>query len=270
MMALLALLMALPVPAIGSGLRMAQSAQQETQQQKKPQGGESEDPVLLQRLGILYIQENQPKQAIRTLLRATDYLPENGETHMWLGFAYFLNRQFDEAEESYLRAIAHNPDLTEVHNYLGLLRVEQGEPEQAINEFELALEDPTFPPVSRLRVLLNLGKLYFEQGDPESAMKPLQEAVELATNPTEPAYSLVYLLVGKTLRQTGRLEEAVAALSKVLEVEESNVDAHLVIGLAYRDMGNIDKARNHLQQVLRLAPGSAMSERAQAALAQLH
>ena len=75
---------------------------------------QSEDPLLLQRLGILYIQENQPQEAIRALLKATDLMPENGETHMWLGFAYFLNRQFDDAEESYYRALSHNPSLTEV------------------------------------------------------------------------------------------------------------------------------------------------------------
>jgi Tfp pilus assembly protein PilF len=233
------------------------------------QGVQSDDPVLLQRLGILYLTENQPRQAIEALEQATALMPENGETHMWLGFAYFLNQQFDEAEESYVRALLHNPDLTDAHNYLGLLHAEQGDTQKALNEFEIALADPAYPPVSRMRVLYNIGKLYLETGDPDSALTYLQRAVELARNPADTTYELVYLMLGKTLSELGRNEEAAIALERVLETNEQNAEAHLELGLAYRDQGDFFKAREHLSRVVQLAPGSPFSERARAALAQL-
>jgi len=233
------------------------------------QAGQSDDPILLQRLGILYIQENQPRPAIDALEQATALMPENGETHMWLGFAYFLNQQFDDAEESFVRALLHNPDLTDAHNFLGLLHAEQGNTEKALNEFEIALADPAYPPMSRMRVHYNLGKLYYETDQPDLALTYLQQAVELARNPSDPTYELVYLMLGKVLRQLGRNEEAVVALQRVLESTPQHAEAHLELGLAYRDQSDFFKAREHLSQVVQLAPGSPFSERARAALAQI-
>ena len=231
--------------------------------------GQSDDPILLQRLGILYLQENQPREAIRALEQASALMPENGDTHMWLGFAYFLNQQFDEAEESYVRALLHNPDLTDAHNFLGLLHAEQGNTQKALNEFQIALADPAYPPVSRMRVHYNIGKLYFETEEYDLALASLQQAVELARNPADPTYGLVYLILGKVLRQIGRTEEAVIALERVLEGGNQNAEAHLELGLAYRDQGDFFNAREHLSQVVQLAPGSPFSERARAALAQI-
>lgn len=230
---------------------------------------QSNDPILLQRLGVLYLQENQPREAIRALEQASALMPENGETHMWLGFAYFLNQQFDDAEESYVRALLHNPDQTDAHNFLGLLHAERGDTQKALNEFEIALADPAYPPVSRMRVNYNLGKLYFETDQPDVALTYLQQAVELARNPADPTYGLVYLMLGKVLRQIGRNEEAVVSLERVLEGAEQNPEAHLELGLAYRDQSDYFKAREHLSRVVQLAPGSPFSERARAALAQI-
>ena len=230
---------------------------------------QSNDPILLQRLGILYLQENQPSEAIMALEQASALMPENGDTHMWLGFAYFLNQRFDDAEESYVRALLHNPDLTDAHNFLGLLHAERGHTQKALNEFEIALADPAYPPVSRMRVHYNLGKLYYESDEPDLALGYLQRAVELARNPADPTYGLVYLMLGKVLRQIGRTEEAVIALERVLEGSDQNAEAHLELGLSYRDESDFFKAREHLSRVVQLAPGSPFSERARAALAQI-
>ena len=97
----------------------------------------------------------------------------------------------------------------------------------------------------------------------------LQKAVQLATDRTDQSYQLTYLLLGTTLRQLGRTDEALSALEEVLQLDDRNIEANLVIGLAYRDRGEPLNACRHLQQVLRFAPGSESSERAQAALAQL-
>lgn len=256
----------LVVTALCSGLVAATPAVPlETEQDP----AQSDDPILLQRLGVLYLQENQPREAIRALEQATLLMPENGETHMWLGFAYFLNQQFVDAEESYERALLHNPDQTDAHNFLGLLHAEQGDTQKALNEFEIALADPAYPPVSRMRVNYNIGKLYYETEEYDLALTYLQQAVELARNPADPTYGLVYLMLGKVLRQIGRNEEAVVALARVLEGSDQNAEAHLEMGLAYRDQSDFFKAREHLSRVVQLAPGSPFSERARAALAQI-
>ena len=223
----------------------------------------------LQVLGILYLQENQPAEAIRVLLRAIDLNPENGETHMWLGAAYFFYRDFEEAEDSLLRALVHNPRLAEAHNYLGLLWYTQGDPDRAITEFEVALEDPGFPPASRWRVHLNLGNIYLECDEPDVALRHLRQAIGLGVRDNDPGFQPLHVQLGKALVQLARPGEAVAALDKILAINPDHVEAHFVIGLAYRDTGELGSAREHLQRVVRLAPGSEFSERAQALLSRL-
>lgn len=221
-----------------------------------------DDPLVLQRLGIEHIRANQPSEAIRYLRRATDYMPENGETHMWLGFAYFLNQEFDLAEESYLRALSHNPDLTEVHNRLGVLKWKQGQHEVAIGEFEQALGDPTYPTISKARVHANLGNLHREVGRLEDSLRHLRRAVELASVPSDPVHALAHLSLAKALYDLGRKDEALAAAEEALSTEPKNVDAMLTKGLALRDLGRTEEACATMAQVLELAPGSELSERA--------
>ncbi len=85
-----------------------------------PQNPDDIDPRDLQMLAILYIEDNQPHEAIPLLERSVDLYPENGETYMWLGVAEFLTEQFSESEESLMKALSRNPGLTESRNYLGL------------------------------------------------------------------------------------------------------------------------------------------------------
>lgn len=226
------------------------------------------DPRDLQILAILYIQENQPYEAIPLLERSVDLYPENGETYMWLGVAQFLTEQFDLAEESFMKALARNPGLTDVRNYMGLLRYKQGDLDGAVREYLVALKDPVYPPISKARVRYNLGNVYLEMGNPEAAREQLSASVAGVSTRDE-LFEPVHLQLARALKQLDRPQEAIAALLKVTEVDDLNVEAHLELGLAYRDLSQAPAARRHLQKVVDLAPGTDASARAQAALARL-
>ena len=230
---------------------------------------EEMDPRDLQVLAILYIEQNQAYEAIPLLERAVDLYPENGETYMWLGVAEFLTEQFPKAEESFMKALARNPSLTEVRNYLGLMRSKQGDINAAMREFLLALRDPVYPPESKARVRLNLGNLYLETNQPELAREQLTEAVAAVPSRTDQVYQPLHLQLAKSLIGLDRTQEAIAALTKVIEVNEENIEAHLQLGFAHRDLGQRRVAREHFERVIQLAPGTELSERAQAALARM-
>jgi len=219
-------------------------------------------------LAILYIQENQPYEAIPLLEHSVDLYPENGETYMWLGFAQYLTEQFDDAEESYMKALARNPGLTDVRNYLGLLRYKQDDLDGATREFLTALRDPVYPPVSKARVRLNLGNVYLEIGNPNAALEHLSAGAN-SVAVRDQVYQPLHIQLAKALKELGRMQEAISALRKVIEVDDQNVEAHLELGMAYRDLSQAPAARRHLQMVVDLAPGTEASERAQAALAKL-
>lgn len=226
------------------------------------------DPRDLQILAILYIEDNQPNEAIPLLQRSVDLYPENGETYMWLGVAQYLTDQLEPAEESLMKALARNPGLTDARNHLGFLRYKQGDMDGAVREFLAALSDPVYPPVSKARVRLNLGNVYLEMGNPEAAREHLAAGVAVVA-PRDQVFAPLHLQLARALKQLGRMQEAIAALQKVVDADDMNVEAHLELGLAFRDVSQVPAARRHLQKVVELAPGTAAGESAQAALARL-
>lgn len=250
---------ALAVLAIVVGHAAVASALPDVQD---PSIEETDDPLVLQRLGVLYLQENRPRDALKALQRSVDLYAENGETHMWLGFAHFLLDDLEAAEDSYLRALAHNPQLTEVHNYLGLLYTKREDWARAEAEFEAALDDPAYPRASQRTVRINLGRMFLQRDDPAAALEQLREAVELVPERDDGAAVLTHLLLADALRALERPDEAISALQVVLDIQPDNADAHLKIGQAYLDLGRPEAARTHLEEVRRLVPGSALSEQA--------
>ena len=232
------------------------------------QDPEAIDPRDLLTLAILYIEDNQPWEAIPLLERSVDLYPENGETYMWLGVAQAMTEQNDLAEESYMKALARNPALTEVRNYLAVLRYKQGDLDAAVREWLVALGDPVYPPISKARVRYNLGKVYLEMGNPEAARESFSAAAN-GISDRDAVYPALHIQLAKALQELGRTQEAIAALIKVTDVDEQNIEAHLELGLAYRDLSQDATARRHLQMVIDLAPGTEASARAQAALARL-
>jgi len=226
------------------------------------------DPRDLLMLGILYIQDNQPHQAIPLLQRAVDLYPENGETYMWLGVAQMFTEQYEEAEESLMKALSRNPDLTDARNYMGFLRYKQGDYDGAVREYMMALRDPLYPPVSKARVRLNLGNVYLEMDNPEAAREHLAAGAAVVTARDE-VFAPMNTQLARALMELGRAQEAIAALQKVVDADDLNVPAHLELGLAYAQLSQEPAARRHLQKVIDLAPGTEAADRALAALARL-
>ncbi len=187
---------------------------------------------------------------------------------MWLGVAQFLTEQYEVAEESFMKALTRNPGLTEVRNYLGLLRYKQGDTGGAIREFLAALRDPVYPPLSKARARMNLGNVYLEIGNPNAAREHLAAGAG-SVAATDPVYQPLHLQLARSLKELSRMQEAIAALQKIIEVDDQNIEAHLELGIAYRDLSQAPAARRHLQKVIELAPGTEASDRTQAALARL-
>ena len=55
----------------------------------------------------------------------------------------------------------------------------------------------------------------------------------------------------------------------MIDADELNVEAHLELGIAYRDLARAPAARRHLLKVIELAPGTEAGERAQTALSRM-
>lgn len=81
---------------------------------------------------------------------------------------------------------------------------------------------------------------------PESAIANKQEAVHLLDKGSERA-------------KQGEYQKAVGIYSRVLELDPSNVEARRNLGMAFMELGELEKAREHLIEAATLDPNDAWS-----------
>ena len=82
--------------------------------------------VLHTRLGHQYLQQGDPTSALRELLEAQKFNPEDANVHYALGWAYSAKGLFPQALESYREALRLDPKYTEAHNAIGAIHLETG------------------------------------------------------------------------------------------------------------------------------------------------
>lgn len=231
------------------------------QQRTDPIIGSTDDPLELQQLAVQFIAANRPHDAMAALGKSLRLNPGNAESHMWMAVAFTQLEDLDSAEAQFERALEINPQLTEAHNWFGAYWARRGDLDRAIEHYRKALEDPAYPRISRARVQTNLGNTLMQKGDVEAALPLLSAAARVSLPSNDPLFALIHLSLADALLQSGRPDEAISALDS-LEVVPSNARAHLIRGLANRDLGEREQAIEELRAVLRLAPGSELADRA--------
>ncbi len=135
------------------------------------------------------------------------------------------------------------------HVDLGMEYSEQGQFDEAIAEFQKALElEPDNVDAQR-----NLGTAYFDQGKWEKAVVAYERAIEI-----DPNWDEAYGELAAVYAKLGRLEEAVAAGEKAIELIPDEASAHLNLGVAYKNQGQIDKAIIEYEKAIELDPDLSM------------
>jgi tetratricopeptide (TPR) repeat protein/tRNA A-37 threonylcarbamoyl transferase component Bud32 len=207
----------------------------------------------------------------------------------WLSFklAWALSnaKRLDEAIGYYRAALALRPGTPAVHNHLGNDLLAKGRVEEAIAEFQKAIEiAPMFAYAH-----LNLGKILCDnKHDYDAAIACFKKAIELGLEQD----AIAHHDLGIALRGKGLVDEAVAEHKKAIELEPNdahrhqglgailcdvkrdydgaiacfrkaidldpkNADAHLCLGLALEHKGRVDEAITEFQQAIDLEPKNA-------------
>jgi len=237
-------------------------------QQIDPLVANSTDATELQQLGVRFIASNQTQNALQALRKSLEIYPDNAETRMWLGVVYTQMNEDIAAEGEFIRALELNPQLTEARNWFGVYWAQRGNFDAAIAQYRQALTDPAYPLISRARVQVNLGNVLMQTGEYDAAVVVLGQAGGVSVSSSDPLYPLIHLSLAEALVKTGRSQEALGALER-MNVLPENARVEYLKGLAYRDLGEDDAARDHLGRVLRLVPGTELAGEALAVLESL-
>lgn len=141
------------------------------------------------------------------------------------------------AEASARRALELDPNSPEAHNLLGFVAALEGEGEEAIEAYRQAIAlDDTY-----LEAMLNAAEVYIHPlGEFDQAIEMCDQALDLAEVDEEIIDAL--LLKFDALLGKGDLDEAAQVVSRIPEGPYDNPNHTFLVGRAYYEIGQADKA----------------------------
>ena len=171
--------------------------------------------------------------------------PNSWLGHCNLGLALFQKGRVDDAIAEYEKAVEIYPNYLAAHYNLGNALLQKGQLDMALAQYEKAVEiDP-----NDAEAHINLGNALFQKEQLDEAIAQFQKAVEINPNDAEAQYNL-----GNALFQKGQLDEAVAQFQKALKIDPNSFATHYNLAGALYQKGELDEAITQFQEVLRLKP----------------
>jgi Tfp pilus assembly protein PilF len=209
-------------------------------------------------LAVLTIQRNLDySSALRIWQDTVAKSPGNARAHYNLGVALGPAGKIDDAIEQYEQALQIKPDYAEAHYNLGVALGQLGKIDDAIEQYEQALRiEPDYAVAH-----YNLGNALRQVGRIDDAIAHYQQALRI-----EPDFADAHNNLGTALGRAGRTPEAIEHLQQALRIKPDFAVAYCNLGIALGQAGRIPEAIEHLQQALRIKPDFAQAQNALARL----
>ncbi len=213
-------------------------------------------------IGRAYVEGEDYTAALKELLEAEKYAPENPTIHYNLAVAFFGKGYNEKAIEECETAVRIKPDYSTAYHFLGILYYDRGQYDKAIAAFSSALANILYetPEMS----LYNMGRAYASKGDYQRALTKYQEAAAKATRPE--LLPLIEKEMGKANYAQGDIDSAIGHFKKSTELVPNLVESYFWLGECYSRQKRIAEARRAYEMVVKLAPGSDFGLKAKQAL----
>lgn len=182
------------------------------------------------------------KEAVTNALKIDNNLAE-AVTSLAL-LKLYDEHDWEGAEQEFKRAIKFNPGYAIAHNwYASEYLIMRARADDAIEESNRALElDPLSLVNNR-----DLGMIYYYARQYDQAIAALKKTIEIETN-----FIHTHGLLGLVYLEKSMFEEALSELQKEITISEgSDLTGELWIGIAHARIGNTNKAREILENLLK-------------------
>lgn len=202
-------------------------------------------PVIAILLSISYllgtVRQNRVWNSSITLwTKAAVVEPNWWAIHYNLGLAYYLNKNYEDARQEFDTAL-NLPSFDRqdglIYNNRGLAKKALGNNEEAKKDFLKVLEAEP----QSVEAITNLGTVFFEQGNYIEAEKQFKKGLEI--NPSET--SLIFNLA-RTWAKLGRHNDAILYYEKLLKMQKKDAELMYYAAVSYARVGQNELARKML------------------------
>jgi len=185
-------------------------------------------------------------RAVELFEHMTALEPDKAEPYLNLGLLYGRLERYADAERVIRRAIEIEPNAPAAYLYLGKVAAGQHKWEQAVVQFEKAIElAPFFE-----HAYIALGDLYAQRGDRAKAVGVYKRLLaKVDPHDAEAVGRLVQLYLKERT-----FDQAIELLDELLRGDPKNVEARLLKGRIYGEMGKPAEAIAELEQVIAARP----------------
>jgi tetratricopeptide (TPR) repeat protein len=194
-------------------------------------------------LGMLLVEQKQPREAVGILEAAVAQKPQEIRPNLYLADALLAAGDFAKAEQQFVAAGKLDPKSAAVELGLGRSRARQDRLEEAAVNFRKAAElDPSFKDS-----VLELASLQEGHG---------QDAAAIALYRTFPENNAAQERLAMLLVKSGKPAEAAPVLEQILAREPQNLALRMMHGRALRDMKKYPAAAAEFSRVVQAKPES--------------
>ncbi len=173
--------------------------------------------------------------------------PASYRVHQLSAEIFEVQARYDEAVGEYRRAIALNPKAPGLHYDLGRALLMQSHGSEALESARGEFEAERQLNPEDAATEFQLGQIAQVQGKREDAVLHFKSALKLS-----PDFPEALVALAKLDSQAKRFDAAIPALQRAIVLQPSNEPAHYALMMAYRDSGQMEKARAEQQTLDRL------------------
>ena len=182
------------------------------------------------------------RRQIREAQAAAQAAPEDAAASARLGRILHAYKLLPPAITAYRRALQLDPDEPETRYYLAIARLQSGDDAAARSDLqETQRRLPDYQP-ARLR----LAELLLKNGENDEAIRLFETLLK-----AEPGTPWALQGLGQAHAANGDTDAAIRYYEQAVAKHERFGQVHYALGLLYRDRGDADQARDHLQRYQR-------------------
>ena len=215
------------------------------------------------KLATIYYEYIWNDETLRELSELERIDPEHPGLYSLLGKTYNRMGDIDKASESLRRAVTLQPGNSEAHYYLGAICQQKNMVEEAISEYEKAVEASLKPALtdsaSVLKAYLQLGRIYKVRKEQEKAKDRLRKALSIDSASAEVISELksLYKKEAEDYEYRDEHNKAAEKYEEMLRMDPDdpqNVEFYLKLGSIYRTNELYDKAAAMYEAATELDP----------------